>query len=612
VRFNFFFVFFCASQVIASDYEAPFSISSEKVQIEVQADGRSSILESRCYKVQTLSAISYLGERRLTFISSMENLDVIEAYTLQSNGLRTPVSKDRILLQDGDGESESVIHTDVKSYVIVYPRAEVGSELCYTSKNIQSKPYFERHFSWTRHFNPHINHEGSEVTITAAPEAGIRVDSKGTESNPPYPLSDGRIRWHFRFRSEVAHPREPDQVNFSDFAPFISVSTLKNYSELAKAYQSGVVNKTQPSEAINGLVKTLTKDLLDDKSKASAIHNWVSQNIRYLGIYWADGGYVPHTATEVFQNRYGDCKDHALLLEVMLKIAGIESTPVLIYSGKRFVLPNLPVITAFNHVITYIPSLDLYLDSTAQFAPLGTLPTSTLDKFALHVADGKIHKTRPGNPQTESTLTMSKFDLNADGSFTGEAKSMANGGYDYQLRSIRFGDQGRTQEALTSRYMGRYMETGIGNIEGSNPSDLSQFHRVHSSFVIEPIVNVPGPSAFALPTGMAVGWIRGTSMKERFQEASYSFICPPHRHFEQLQITVPKGTKVVRLPKDVKVQLGPFGYSARYTKTGNAVRAERLFVMNTKSHVCDASLNTEFNAVLKSMRRDMRSQIFIE
>ena len=42
-------------------------------------------------------------------------------------------------------------------------------------------------------------------------------------------------------------------------------------------------------------------------------------------------------------------------------------------------LPEIAVLGPLNHV-TYVTSLDLYLDSTQRLAPFGVLPWSDLDK----------------------------------------------------------------------------------------------------------------------------------------------------------------------------------------------------------------------------------------
>ena len=47
----------------------------------------------------------------------------------------------------------------------------------------------------------------------------------------------------------------------------------------------------------------------------------------------------------------------------------IDSSPALIDATRSFKLPSLPVLDPFDYVITYVPALNLLLDSTSSSAP---------------------------------------------------------------------------------------------------------------------------------------------------------------------------------------------------------------------------------------------------
>ena len=66
------------------------------------------------------------------------------------------------------------------------------------------------------------------------------------------------------------------------------------------------------------------------------------------------GGWQPHSASEVFTHRYGDCKDKATLLAAMLHEIGVESYYVPINTNRGSVTPDTPANLAFNHVILAI------------------------------------------------------------------------------------------------------------------------------------------------------------------------------------------------------------------------------------------------------------------
>jgi hypothetical protein len=139
----------------------------------------------------------------------------------------------------------------------------------------------------------------------------------------------------------------------------------------------------------------------------------VTRNIRYVAIYLGDGGIIPHDANSIIRNRYGDCKDHNALLIALLSAKGINATSALINSGSAFVVPKLPVIGPFNHVITYIPAWDLYLDSTAEMAPFGVLPNGEVDKPTLLTKLGKVGRTpkakKEPEPETPNVTSQDVF-----------------------------------------------------------------------------------------------------------------------------------------------------------------------------------------------------------
>lgn len=163
---------------------------------------------------------------------------------------------------------------------------------------------------------------------------------------------------------------------------------------------------------------SLTANLDTPRAKALALSDWVRKNIRYVAVYVGAGGVVPHAAQAVLDNRYGDCKDHVVLLEALLKAAAIESSPALINLGNAYVLPKVPTLGLLNHVITYVPSLDLYLDSTATPIAAGYLPIQELGKPVLQTQSGERGHT-PYHQQSNVNTTLSfKIDGKGAADFT--------------------------------------------------------------------------------------------------------------------------------------------------------------------------------------------------
>jgi hypothetical protein len=135
------------------------------------------------------------------------------------------------------------------------------------------------------------------------------------------------------------------------------------------------------------LADEITAGTSDRREQAHRIYDWVSKHIRYVAVFLGNGGYEPHEAIKILENGYGDCKDHVGLLETLLKAKGIASVPVLIDSGNRYRVPEAATPAAFNHVLSYLPELELYVDSTAGVAPFGTLPVTEYGKPVVLAAE---------------------------------------------------------------------------------------------------------------------------------------------------------------------------------------------------------------------------------
>src|ERR1700719_3112626 len=94
-----------------------------------------------------------------------------------------------------------------------------------------------------------------------------------------------------------------------------------------------------------------------------------------------------------------DRREQAQRISALLKAEGIASVPALINSGNRYQAPETATPALFNHVLSYLPEFDLYVDSTAGVAPFGTLLATEYGKPVAVAGDtGADLKTLPWSP----------------------------------------------------------------------------------------------------------------------------------------------------------------------------------------------------------------------
>src|SRR5205085_10794976 len=102
---------------------------------------------------------------------------------------------------------------------------------------------------------------------------------------------------------------------YSDFGRRLIVSTFDSYASVGLAFDRSAARAAAPSTRVEATARELVRGLSDPRDKAFAIDNWVRENVRYVAVYVGNGGIEPHSAESVLDNRYGDCKDHATLME---------------------------------------------------------------------------------------------------------------------------------------------------------------------------------------------------------------------------------------------------------------------------------------------------------
>ena len=112
-------------------------------------------------------------------------------------------------------------------------------------------------------------------------------------------------------------------------------------------------------DASRGVVTALANDIRaahpGREAQLVAAIRFVQDDIRYLGIEMGRGSHEPRQPSVVVAQRYGDCKDKALLLAALLRELGVEAWPALVDTKLRRRLDDfLPSPFLFDHVITQV------------------------------------------------------------------------------------------------------------------------------------------------------------------------------------------------------------------------------------------------------------------
>jgi transglutaminase-like putative cysteine protease len=170
---------------------------------------------------------------------------------------------------------------------------------------------------------------------------------------------DEQIIYRWEISDVPRYYPEPSMPPRQTVVQRLLVSTVSDWKTISRWYwQLCQPHLEATAPPMQDTVDRLTQGLTDRQQKIEAIFQWVSQQVRYLGITVEEEspGWEPHDVKMTFGNRHGVCRDKAALLVAMLRLAGIEAYPVLISAGPRKDA-EVPVIS-FNHAICAVREND--------------------------------------------------------------------------------------------------------------------------------------------------------------------------------------------------------------------------------------------------------------
>jgi transglutaminase-like putative cysteine protease len=592
-----------------------YAVISQRTSIHVRSD--LSVVEEQVLvqRVHHAVAIESLGHQRVTFVPGLEQVEILEAWTRLGDGTKVPVSKDRIVEEQVARSDVEVQFTDRKAKVVIFPKVAAGVDVHLKIRKTRRSPIFPGVYSrwiWWPTSVPHV-----DVAVEILYEAG--VDITATVRDPGKNLKGGRepsrrgdppgsTRHRYTYVNLDSEFHEADRIASTDFAPSLQFGNLKSWSDVAKAYGS----RAQPvvTPAISTKAQEITMGARSLMQRVERVHHWLARNVRYVSVSLLNGGFVPRSANSVLERGYGDCKDKTILLQALLAALGIDSSAVLVDTDDAYVLPPQPTPFTFDHVMVYVPALNLYLDSTAEYARVGTLPLHLMGKPVLHVKDGRLSRTPVASPRSDFTETTVNLFMDEVGVINGDSTAIMRGYPEVESRYAVARGFEKGESSFVNRLLSRAQEAGKGEIQ-AQPGNLDQPWKVHASFELEPVVNRPGPAAFRLPLGLAPGRISGMTTREVDTGRKRPYVCESVRHDETINLELPAGQVVEAVPQSVSFRQGPLSYTAHYVLNGRMLTARRTFIADRKQPFCQPKDEEDWLAFRKVLLRDLRGQVVL-
>ena len=542
----------------------------ERDAYSFDASGQLIYRHTMIYRIETKEGVDDWAEIRARWSPWYQNPPEIRARVIAPDGKVTTL--DPKTITDGPArEGSEDTYTDDRLHKVPLPAISVGAIVEEEVVCSDKQPFFSGGGVYVDGFMRYVPIVRAELFVDVPAAANFRFNINALPQAAVKNEVAGEVR-HFSVEQGYLPAYADSDINLPTHnytGPFVQFSTGESWTTVAAAYSSLAEASIDPAK----VKSLLPKPGADRMQTIARIVAELHKDVRYTGLEFGQAGLQPAPATEVLKRHYGDCKDKAALLVAMLRAAGIDADMALLDSGPGNDLnPDLPGMNFFDHAIVYVPPASgtdaLWIDATAEYAAVGSLPAMDEGREALIIAQGTVGLTMTPTPKPDDDhLTeLRDFTLADYDAAKIVETSMTRGGIDASYRSIYGGQMTReTREDLEKYAKSTYLAKTLANVTHGDAHDLSQ------PFALKLEMTEAGRGNTVIDN--AVVWIPFGSIFSRLPEW---FRTDPKTEGEKLTPQQEENRKRAVAARTSEYDLHPFATEWHYTITppdGFQVRA---------------------------------------
>jgi transglutaminase-like putative cysteine protease len=535
----------------------------------------------------------------------MQRYAVLAAFTEKRDGRRVDVDPAAIVTRDASQGPNAVYMRDHKTVTVIFPDVAVGDTLVMTTRKTVTATVFPGHFQMLLPLPRTTPFADTTIRVTAP--AGLRLAIEGVDMEHARSAAGDEVRHVFTYRARPTQAAEDRMTSVLDRDPRLALSTFADPEDLARAYWQPTRTAIAVTPEIAALAATITRGVEGTAAQAAAISRWVKTNIRYVMIVLGNSRVVPNPAGAILKNRFGDCKDQAVLMSALLAARGIASEHVLVNSGTAYTLDGPATLGVIDHVFLHLPDLGVYDDPTAQFASFGVLGDALYDKPVVHVSDRGAWRARTPAmvPDAHSAALRTRLSIAADGSVSGESVQSATGVFASALRSLAASLQWTGLEPAAVDMLRRMGTPGTGRFEIDPLDARDARYAVRARFTHDAKLTIAPSSSLTVPAGLGLLAPPGTFLLAgRVAERKHPFTCFAGRQEEVLEIAFAPGLPLPRSIEGRRVETAAFVYSLTSRLEDRVLTVRREFVARVPGQVCPPGLAAEIAAPLGRVLAD--------
>lgn len=616
----------------ATDIKYPDSdavLIDDFIQVKYQKDGTSSSWDDTAIKILTEKgkrnnrtiSLGFDTAYGTNFFSKVQLIKPDDS-VVEIN----PEANSKVMV-DSSQMNANIYNPNSKVLNLSVPGLEVGDTLRYVIHRKTHKAVVPNVWSDYQTFESSMPYQHMTYQVIAPKDrplvkTALKSEIEGTvKFNELKTEQNDTITYTWEVKDVPRMFAEPGMPKAYTVVQRLLVSTMENWEDLSKWYwQLCKPRLESTTPEMEAKAKELVANAETTQEKVEAVFNFVSQDIRYMGITTEDEapGYEPHDASITFSNRYGVCRDKAALLAAMLRIVDVEAFPVIIMSGpkKDEEVPQ----AFFNHAVTAALGDDgnyILMDSTDENTK-DIFPTY-LQNMSYIVArpEGETLLTSPIIPADENLLKItSSGSLDQSGNLKGKSTLVFEGINDTVYRGYFSKIKPEERRRFFEGHIKNSMPTAAIQTVEILPKELRNTSKPltvnltysAANLLIEGVEN----KIMVLPKlGSSLGYanflIGQTGLDERKYPLSTRMTAGIR---ETLDLKVPNNLGTLSIPNYHPIQSDEMTWNIQVAQNNNSLTSTNSFLMNVVEFSPEQYLKLKNN--LKEIEYNLRKKLIIE
>ncbi|WP_420574077.1 DUF3857 domain-containing transglutaminase family protein [Kordia sp.] len=625
LKFPVLFLFFMTSICLAqngSKEDFHFLERTEDIKINLKK-GAFNIVKSIHEKAEYLTANKlYFANETLRFDSFTQLKDIEATTYLPATGKTLEVDYIETKHEFDDG----IFYSDQQTKNFTFPAVTKGAITDLKYKEVISEPHFLGLFRFGTYAptkkavlriefpkNVEIGYrEFHTENIT------VNFNKEETKNSTIYTWTTENVaKFSGEENSEAALYHLPHIIlhikNYTERGKTIPI--LNNVDDLYSWYASLAKQVDEKDlQKVYKIAEDIAKKYTTDREKAEAIYNWVQENITYVAFEDGLGGFIPRGAASVCNNRYGDCKDMANLLYVMLNHVGIPSYRTWIGTRDRpYLYDEVPTPMVDNHMITatVIDKDTIFIDGTDSYVNFG-MPSSftqtkealigiSPEKFILKKVPEQASNKSKAIVNTKITFNDGNINASEERVLTGYEKVDFVTDYLYKKKDNTEEEFLNTTLALGNN-KSKYQNIKVSPLESKYKTLTLSFDLLIESYA----KTIGSKTILNLNIDRALSKQKIDIVKRKYAKKI------DHKFQKEYTTTfvIPEGYKVTSIPKPIKYDGKAYGFSISYEeKEGEIIQHKTIYINTLRIEKEDFEA---WNSFVKKLIKAYKKSIIIE